>query len=343
MTAALESNLLAEYVQNGSKAAFEQIVTQYIHLVHAAALRQMHTTHIWPRTSATVFLLLAATRFPGLPRPELAAGRDPSHLRKRNQERMATEKARTKGRAMSRTRSIFHGTNRFDSTAARFRNCRSKPPIVMRLSNGFSIRAHWKKLTRRWASRSKLLPKRNQPGDETARTFSRKTRHHNKPGDAQARCCPAVAQQPAASQSLLSTVLTSHASNTLTAGSRCNPDRGACCSNRSPLPGSRCSAWVEYSRSFAGQPSARVTAAAPGCRSTTGRTSPQRCHLASAPVTLSLIDAKQKTPLADGTVELDMSGNRRSRACQAMENSCANCQRIISTPALFVAFLGEQR
>ncbi len=53
-----DADLLTEYVRTGSKSAFEQIVNQHIHLVHAAAMRQVRNAHLAEDVTQAVFLLL---------------------------------------------------------------------------------------------------------------------------------------------------------------------------------------------------------------------------------------------------------------------------------------------
>lgn len=56
---AQDAQLLAEYAQNKSVAAFEQIVSRYADLVYSAALRQVHDAHLAEDVTQAVFLIFS--------------------------------------------------------------------------------------------------------------------------------------------------------------------------------------------------------------------------------------------------------------------------------------------
>ena len=54
-----DATLLREYVINNSEAAFEALVSRYLHFVHSAAMRQVHDSHMAEEVAQVVFIILA--------------------------------------------------------------------------------------------------------------------------------------------------------------------------------------------------------------------------------------------------------------------------------------------
>src|SRR5690242_18277796 len=59
MQAMDDATLLSEYAINGSEAAFEVLVSRYVHFVHSAAMRQVHDSHRAEEVTQVVFTILA--------------------------------------------------------------------------------------------------------------------------------------------------------------------------------------------------------------------------------------------------------------------------------------------
>ncbi len=54
-----DATLLREYVINNSEAAFEALVSRYLHFVHSAAMRQVHDPQMAEEVAQVVFIILA--------------------------------------------------------------------------------------------------------------------------------------------------------------------------------------------------------------------------------------------------------------------------------------------
>ena len=54
-----DATLLREYVTNNSEAAFEALVSRYLHFVHSAAMRQVHDSQMAEEVAQVVFIILA--------------------------------------------------------------------------------------------------------------------------------------------------------------------------------------------------------------------------------------------------------------------------------------------
>ena len=54
-----DATLLREYAINNSEAAFEALVSRYVHFVHSAAMRQMRDPHLAEEVTQMVFIVLA--------------------------------------------------------------------------------------------------------------------------------------------------------------------------------------------------------------------------------------------------------------------------------------------
>ncbi len=317
MTAAPpDSNRLADYVQTGSKAAFEQIVTQYIHLVHAAAMRQVHDTHLAEDITQAVFLLLWQRAASLQPQGSLAgwllvathhisanAIKKEWRLKKREQKvaQMKPEQDPSSAPVDSILPQLDAAIAQLktadrDAIVERFFNSRSLEEVGATL--GVSQQAAASRISRAMEKLRDILARR---GITTSQAML-------------STLLPAVAQQPAASQSLLSTVLTGHAGAAPTALARgairpwsllLKPLAAAGLAVLGLGGITYLAVLLQGNPPPAQPPQPPVAAAQPAALPAPAPSTPGQ-HT----VTLSLIDAKTKAPLADGTVELDMSGNR---------------------------------
>jgi len=59
MQAMDDATLLREYAITNSEAAFEVLVSRYVHFVHSAAMGQMRDAHMAEEVAQVVFIILA--------------------------------------------------------------------------------------------------------------------------------------------------------------------------------------------------------------------------------------------------------------------------------------------
>src|SRR3954454_8333878 len=73
MQSSEDMDLVREYAETGSEAAFEALVNRHLGLVYAAALRQVRERHLAEDVAQTVFIVLAR-KARGLPRQTVLVG-----------------------------------------------------------------------------------------------------------------------------------------------------------------------------------------------------------------------------------------------------------------------------